>query len=441
MTDPAATTIWARAFIDELARGGVNEVCMAPGSRSTPLVMAAARDDRLRVHVLLDERCAGFFALGLGKATGRPAAVVTTSGTAAANLLPAVVEANHAEVPLLLLTADRPPHLRDSDAHQATDQVGLYGRHALDFFDVAPPSLDAAALRHLRTLASRAVATATGAPAGPVHLNFPFRKPLEPLAPRAETAQHLSQESRLGYAGREGKRPFVRVSRVQYGLTSEVLTELSEAVGAARRGVVVAGPTNAPERLGEATLRFSAATGFPVLADPLSGARFRPSLGATVVGGYDLALASPDLRDHLEPDLVLRVGWSATSANLLNWLADMDAATHIVVDGGVRWKDHLAVADTYVRADPALVLERLAERFVGGPREGERLSGGSGGSGWSGRRGGLSERRWTPLFSRATCSPRSLPRCPSMRRSSWPRACRFVTWTLSARLEHVGWRC
>ena len=129
MSDPAVTTAWVRAFIDELARGGVEHVCIAPGSRSTPLVMACAREDRIQTWVHLDERCAGFFALGLGKSTRRPAAVITTSGTATANLFPAVIEASQAGVPLLALTADRPHELRGTDANQTIDQSDLYGWH------------------------------------------------------------------------------------------------------------------------------------------------------------------------------------------------------------------------------------------------------------------------------------------------------------------------
>ena len=146
MSDAAVTTVWARTVADELARLGVREVVVAPGSRSTPLVLAFARDSRFRMRVHLDERSAAFFALGVGKALGMPAAIVTTSGTAVANVLPAVVEASQSGVPLVVLTADRPHRLRDSDANQAIDQVRIFGGFVREFFDVAPPSEDDAAL-------------------------------------------------------------------------------------------------------------------------------------------------------------------------------------------------------------------------------------------------------------------------------------------------------
>ena len=362
MSDASRNSVWARAFMEELARAGVTDVCLAPGSRSAPLVLAAARQGRLRVRVFLDERSAAFFALGLGKAGGRPAAVVTTSGTAAANLLPAVVEASQAETPLLLLTADRPHRLRDSDANQAIDQVRLFGGYVRAFFEVAPPVVRGPELRHLRGLAARAVAAAVGLPAGPVHLNFPFDKPLEPVAVEGDVPAGFAEEHPRAWRGREGERPFVRVGRRRPVPSGEEMDALVELVEGSPRGVIVAGPSPEPDRLGDAVLRAAAATGFPVLADPLSGARFHPA-GATVVSGaYDLFLRHGEIAARLAPELVLRVGQSPTSAALLRWLEEQAEARQVVIDPGERWKDHLAVATDYLRADPAEALERLTER-------------------------------------------------------------------------------
>ncbi|MFQ5614288.1 MAG: 2-succinyl-5-enolpyruvyl-6-hydroxy-3-cyclohexene-1-carboxylic-acid synthase, partial [Anaerolineae bacterium] len=180
MEAPNPSSLWAQVFVDELARAGLRAVCIAPGSRSTPLTLAFAAEPRIRVYSLLDERGAAFFALGLALAGGRPVALVCTSGTAAANFFPAVVEAHQSRVPLLVLTADRPHELRHSGANQTIDQIKLYGDFVRWFVDVAPPEAapSARTLRSLRTLACRALATAAGLPPGPVHLNFPFRKPL-----------------------------------------------------------------------------------------------------------------------------------------------------------------------------------------------------------------------------------------------------------------------
>ncbi len=355
-------TLWAAAFLDELARAGVRDLCVAPGSRSTPLVLAAAADGRLRMHPIVDERSAGFFALGLGKASGRPAAVLTTSGTAAANLDPAVIEASLAEVPLLVLTADRPHHLRDSDANQAMDQLRLFGSFPRGFFEVAPARVDGPALRHLRTLAVRAVALATGTPMGPVHLNFPLDKPLEPEGAPGASPEGFAREHPRAARGREGGEPFTRIRPRQAAVTEEDLARAQEALKGATRGLIVAGPVPDPDRVGPAVLALGAATGFPVLADPLSGARFAPPEGAQVVDSYDLFLRSPQARAVLEPDLVLRVGASPTSAPLLDYLAGHGEVRQMVVDDGHRWKDHLASSHDYLQAPAAALLSALAAR-------------------------------------------------------------------------------
>lgn len=381
--------LWARAFLDELARGGVREVVVAPGSRSAPLVLAAAEDRRFRIFPLLDERSAGFFALGLAKATGRPPAVITTSGTAAANLLPAVAEASAGEVPLLLLTADRPHRLRDSDANQTMDQVRLFGGFCRGFFDIPPPRAEEPHMRHLRVQAVRAVALAVSTPPGPVHLNFPFDKPLEPRfwwgtgegeggAKRADSVEELGVGGGKGegnwvgvdgnaptpraevWWGRGGGNPFTRIHPRRNAAADEVSAEFVDGLRTARRGLIVAGPVRKPREVGEAVLALGAATGFPILADPLSGARFAPGGGAFRVGGYDLFLRSPVVRQTLVPDLVVRVGASPTSGALLEYLTAHAGARHVVVDDGYRWKDHLSLAHAYFWAPPEELLSRAA---------------------------------------------------------------------------------
>ena len=175
-------SLWASILVEELAKAGLEQVCLAPGSRSTPLVLAFAARSDIKIYTHLDERSAGFFALGLAKASGKPSALLCTSGTAAANFYPAVIEAHQAGVPLIVLTADRPFELRGSGANQSIDQVNLYGSFARWAVDVTLPEQQPAAqtIRSLRTLAARAYATAAGTRKGVVQLNLPFRKPLEP---------------------------------------------------------------------------------------------------------------------------------------------------------------------------------------------------------------------------------------------------------------------
>jgi 2-succinyl-5-enolpyruvyl-6-hydroxy-3-cyclohexene-1-carboxylate synthase len=178
MSSTTDTYLLLRAFVDELTRCGMRGACTSPGSRSAPLVLSLAREPRLRCFSHVDERCAGFFALGLAKASGLPVAVACTSGTAAAELLPAAIEAHEARVPLILLTADRPPELRENGAGQAIDQLKLFGSAAKWFFEVGTHDASAGRLRWMRTLACRAYWTALEGRPGVVHLNFPLREPL-----------------------------------------------------------------------------------------------------------------------------------------------------------------------------------------------------------------------------------------------------------------------
>jgi 2-succinyl-5-enolpyruvyl-6-hydroxy-3-cyclohexene-1-carboxylate synthase len=322
--------------------------------------MALARSGRFTLRVHLDERSAAFFALGVGKASGRPAAVVTTSGSAVANLFPAVVEAAQAETPLLVLTADRPTRLRGADANQAIDQVRFFGPYVRGFFDAGAPTADGPELRHLRVTADRAVALASGPPAGPVHVNLPFDKPLEPTE---EGLEDLGATHPLAMSGRDDDVAFTRIGRAHRAPDPDQVRRLAASY-VSGRGVVVAGPVPDPQRVGPAVLRFAARVGFPVLADPLSGARFGPADGALRVAAYDFALRSEEARAALRPDVVVRVGASPTSATLGTWLLESHGASHIVVDEGDRWKDHAATATDVLTADPVATLEMLGERVV-----------------------------------------------------------------------------
>ncbi len=361
MTDRNRNEVWGRVFFDELVRHGVEHVCLAPGSRSTPLVLAAAERPELRVHPFLDERSAAFFALGVAKASTRPVAMITTSGTAVANLFPAVVEASHAEVPLLLLTADRPRHLRDGDANQTIDQVRIFGGYVRSFIEAGPPEVGDVALRHLRVTAARAFAECLGAPAGPVHVNFPFAKPLEPLLVPDDVPDGFERAHPLAAFGRTGCAPFTRVSTRRPRLADEEVEEIASALRRSNRPLVVAGPAPDPLRRGRLLRRLSRAGGLPLLADPLSGARTGREEEGALVAHYDLFLRDDAVLDRLAPDLILRVGGAPTSAALLRYLGGVEGSVpQLVVDVGGAWKDHLSTASRYFRGEPEDALLRIA---------------------------------------------------------------------------------
>ena len=345
MTDAVAL----RTFVDELVRAGMRDVVVCPGSRSTPLALALRAHPGLRVRVLLDERSAGFFALGLARASGRATGVLVTSGTAAANLLPAAVEATLGRVPLVLLTADRPPELRDRGAPQAIDQVGLFGTHAkwsaeLPLLDGAPETR-----RHVRSVAGRAVATALAGPAGAVHLNFPFREPLVPdgdLRPR-------------GASDNEPSRPFTDVLAGPRTLGASDVARLARRLAAARRGLIVAGPQADPA-LPAALAGLADATGFPILADPLSGCRCGPHDRSRVVARGDLLCRPGAWREAHAPDLVIRFGAIPTSKALLALVEDA-APDQLVVDGDGGYREPALLPTTFLHADAAITAAALAD--------------------------------------------------------------------------------
>ncbi|MDX6639566.1 MAG: 2-succinyl-5-enolpyruvyl-6-hydroxy-3-cyclohexene-carboxylate synthase, partial [Solirubrobacteraceae bacterium] len=282
-----------RAFVDELARCGMRAACTSPGSRSTPLVLALAREERLEAFSHVDERSAAFFAVGHAKATGRPVALACTSGTAVAHYAPAVIEAHEARVPLLVLTADRPPELRETGAGQTIDQIKIFGTAVKWFFEVGDHEATPERLRWMRTLACRAYWTAVTGRPGPVHLNFGLR---EPLVPPADLGGDLS--------GRADGRPFLTRMAPTAQLAPDALSGVAEIVAGTPRGIVVSGREERTPDLPEAIEAFGSAVGYPVLADPLGGAR----RGTAAIAHYDALLRDADLAAGLRPDLVVGVG-------------------------------------------------------------------------------------------------------------------------------------
>ena len=332
------TYLLLRAFCDELARCGMQHACTAPGSRCTPIVLSLVRENRLRCWSHLDERCAGFFALGAAKRSGRPVAVTCTSGTAAANLAPAVIEAHHARVPLIVLTADRPPELREVGAGQTIDQLKLYGDAVKWFFEVGVDQATSAALRFIRTLACRAYWTAVAGPPGPVHLNFPLREPLV-----LDRSAPLPEDD----TGGGGDRPYVIFD-------SPAPATPAGGTHPFGRIVIVAGQDRDPSAAQELA-RFAAAARIPLLADPLSGARAGPA----AIAHYDLLLRDPEFAAAHRPEFVIRIGDLPTSKPLRAWLAGLHSA-QIAIDPDGIWHDPDAVVGMRVRAPYRSFLEGLA---------------------------------------------------------------------------------
>ena len=335
MSAARAAFVYVGAFVDELVRAGLRHVVIAPGSRSAPLALTIAAHDGLRTWMHLDERSAAFFALGMARALAEPVAVLCTSGSAAANFLPAVVEAHRAGVPLLVLTADRPPELREVGASQTIDQRTLYGAHAKWFVDVALPDLAPELLRYVRTLACRSVALACSAPRGPVHLNFPFREPLVPVATAPPAG--LPPIDALAWAGRSDGAPWTRVSDAGDGVPVRAIARVAEMLRAARRPLLVCGPQYDPSLATPLTV-LAGQLGAPLLADPLSQLRWGDRDRGCVIDAYDAALRHDATAGALAPDVIVRFGSVPTSKPLLDYLRRHGTAWSAAVhDSG--WSD------------------------------------------------------------------------------------------------------
>lgn len=334
-----------RAMCDEFARCGMQHACTSPGSRNSPVVIALVREPRIRCWSHIDERCAGFFAIGAVKASGRPVAVTCTSGTATANLAPAVIEAFQARIPLIVLTADRPAELRDVGAGQAIDQLKLYGDAVKWFCEVSPPDASPASLRWIRQLACRAYWTTILGRPGPVHLNLPLREPLVLAEPLGDDP----------VPGRADGAPWVRLSH-------RPLLDARASGPEPARGVVVAGRIERPRAAGRSALevaaaaqRLAARTCWPLLADPLSGARHADNAIAT----YDLLLRDPQFAASVTPDLIVRVGDLPTSKPLRVWLASLVAVRQLGIDPDQAWQDPSAVVAELDVGDPVAALDRI----------------------------------------------------------------------------------
>ena len=324
---------FAATFVDELAAQGVEYACVSPGSRSAPLAMALQRHPKISVFVQIDERSSSFFGVGLAKSTGKPVVLLCTSGTAAAEFHAAVVEAFHSRTPLIVLTADRPPELREVGANQAVDQHRLYGSAVRWFFDPGPPVELPNAARVWRRLAARAYAEAA---AGPVHLNLPFREPL--VAPPGEVP------TPVGDAPQSISRGVLMPTPVQ-------VASLARALQASQRPLVVAGEMRDGARLAAGLSRL----GVPILAEPSSQLR-RVESGAAVESYEALLRAGWSLQHG--PDLVIRLGGTPTSRVLSSWLAAASAPTFLVDPDGA-WRDQDQAASCLLNCDPQALIEGL----------------------------------------------------------------------------------
>jgi 2-succinyl-5-enolpyruvyl-6-hydroxy-3-cyclohexene-1-carboxylate synthase len=310
--------LWGSVLVETLARVGVRTAVISPGSRSTPLTVAFARHTSIEAIPVLDERSAAFFALGLARQQRRPVVLLCTSGTAGANYFPAIIEAQESGVPLLVITADRPPEMRDCSSGQTIDQQKLFGGHVNFYHEFAVPQANVSMLAYLRQMVMQAVTRTQSPGCGPVHLNAPFRDPLAPLAD--DTAKGLAgalDEMFFSHLGADA--PITSRSTIWQRPTTA-------------RGLIVAGPCSPddPEKYAAKVRQLSAALGWPVLADALSSLRTGAEMPEGIISAYDAILRDATMARDLAPRTVLCLGGWPTSKVLRGWLESAGAEVLLV---------------------------------------------------------------------------------------------------------------
>jgi 2-succinyl-5-enolpyruvyl-6-hydroxy-3-cyclohexene-1-carboxylate synthase len=364
----ATQTIWAGLVATTLADAGVTRCVVSPGSRSTPLVVALAREPRLELVTLIDERAAAFFALGAARATGLPVALVCTSGTAAAHYLPAIVEASMADVPLIAITADRPPELHGCGASQTIDQIEIYGGFVRGAIDLGAPTGGALALRAVRRKLVQAITLARGPRPGPVHLELPLGKPLEPAAPGNDGERALAR------LASELAGP-IRIAAPRLAPDAGAIGELAAVIATTPDGVIVAGALPAGFAAARAAVfGLAARTGYPILAEAGSQLRFTPRPDSVVVVDHLDAIPADALP---VPRVVIQLGAEPVATVWPAWLARLTAAGCArYVLAGHAWHDAESSARAVILGDVATAIEGLiAGLGAGSPHASDAAAG------------------------------------------------------------------
>lgn len=347
MNHTEALTKYVGHFIDELVQSGVGNVVISPGSRSTPLAMTAAEHSGMKHWIQLDERSAAFFALGMAKEQQKPVALICTSGTAAANYYPAIVEAHYSRVPLLILTADRPHELRDVGAPQAIDQIHMYSRYVKWFQEMALPEGSDSMLRYVRSIAARASHTAYDGNQGPVHLNFPFREPLVP------------DFSLTGIWGDSSNSYHTRFTGERF-VSEESIAAIKDQIKLGRKGLIVCGP-QWDEEFPEAVTQLARVLQLPILADPLSQVRTGQHEKDHVIESYDAILKSPILRNKMKPDFIIRFGAMPVSKPYMLMLKENEDILHFVVENVEGHREPTTTSTQFIYADSKAFCEALSK--------------------------------------------------------------------------------
>ncbi|WP_445489316.1 2-succinyl-5-enolpyruvyl-6-hydroxy-3-cyclohexene-1-carboxylic-acid synthase [Niallia sp. 03133] len=341
-------TAYIHAFVNELVHNGIENVVISPGSRSTPIAMVMAEHKHLNIHVHVDERAAAFFALGTAKASKKPTVLVCTSGTAAANYFPAIIEAAISRIPLLVLTADRPHELRDVGAPQAINQIELYGKQVKWFMEMSPPEGTKEMIRYVKTVSARAVSTSLQDPKGPVHLNLPFR---EPLIPDLENLQSYDSEKK--------DTKYIHMQNGELSLSDEYFQDLAARLSNYSNGIIICGEMD-KEYFSDSILQLAEILKFPILADPLSQLRTVDNRQEYIIDTYDTFLRNDTAKKALKPEIVIRFGSMPISKALTLFLKEQYEIEQFVIDGGAGFRDPNQLTTEMIYCDEVIFCQKVA---------------------------------------------------------------------------------
>ncbi len=350
-------TLWTETFVHELVSAGVKYACISPGSRNTPLTLAFANNKNIKSYVLIDERSAAFFALGLAKSSNSPVALVCTSGTATAEFYPAIIEAYQQRVPLIVCTADRPPELLDVGANQTINQNNLYKNHIRWFVDLGLPEPTTRRFKHIKSTARRAVYESFVRSRGPVHLNFPFRKPFEPEFHTDEIEKDV-----IDFAKKNGdkKKDFVEAEETKNVKDEKWFKQITSQILSIENGLIIVGPENYTPHFPQNIARLAAKLGYPILADGCSNIRFGKHDKRLIISNFDAFLRSESFAKKIRPDFILHFGRTITSKALDTFLEKCSAPRYMINDYG-DWFDPSNKSLAALDCKPFLFCERMNE--------------------------------------------------------------------------------
>jgi len=323
--------IWGKAFVNQLCDLGVRFACISPGSRSTPITLAFAEQKKIKCFVHIDERVSGFFALGLAKASDLPVAIVTTSGTATAELYPAIIEAYQQRIPLLICTADRPPELLNTGANQTINQWNLYKNHIRWFKYLGLPQLSVNRIINLQKITEKAFETSLIKNKGPVHLNFPFRKPLEPNSFTDEVDDEILMAIKSTFLSKSNINRNEDLSKRE----AKQIIKISENIIEKPQGLIIVGPKEYDPDFVSNIKQLSKVTGYPILADGVSHLRFKTSVSdKNICCNYNAYLRSQKFKNNHKPAIILQFGRTVTSVFLQNYIGQSNPLRFIINEYG-----------------------------------------------------------------------------------------------------------